>query len=84
MLEAKFKRPREVSMLAEVSYVKQEKSKNLPDNYDPQKNQEDPLSRKVMRNLSVRKALTLLRSSVVAVLCRTRITVGDAVTEIGF
>ena len=42
---------------------------------------EDPLFSKVLRNVFVRRAPALLRSSVVVVFCRTRITVGFAVTE---
>lgn len=68
-------------MLEEIYYLKTKNFENPTNDYVPQRRPGGPSVYQTVRNLLVIRALALLSSSVVAVLCKARITIGYAVTK---
>ena len=61
-------------------YIELEKSSS---SYAPQEGPKDSLLTKMVRNVLVKKSLTLMRSSATSICCRPERTVGDTVRKLG-
>lgn len=67
-------------MLEQVYYIGLEKSSS---SCAPHEVPKDIPSAKMIRNVLVKKALILVRSSAVGILCRPETTIGDTVRKLG-